>query len=166
MKKKLFENVSGNQFKLLTESFDAPEGTKLMREGLKKVFAAHKTAIPYKVLTNVGLGYIKSVTEAVKYALLEAQNLAPSFGFKDDEANQRFVKEDGERSDWDIGNSENGLSPMAGTRRTGGAESTREVEIGKEILEALQEPTSWGTSMDSMRQKIKILAMELIKISS
>ena len=41
MKQKLFENVGGNSFKLITESVDEVNpNTKLVREGLKKVFGA------------------------------------------------------------------------------------------------------------------------------
>jgi hypothetical protein len=160
-KKPLFENVGGNKFKLISESFEPPQGTKLMREGLKKVFSSAGDKIPYKALTNVGLGYIKSVTEAVKYALEESQQLAPSYGFKDDEANQQFVKEDGEMSDYDRGNYEN--EPTAPNTNASSPEEKREVQIGKEISKYVNQIYSQGYDQHSMAG-IAGLANELIRL--
>ena len=91
--KKLFENVGGNKFKLITESISEPiKGSDLVREGLKKVFANSDIEVSYHRLANVGLGYIKDITEAKKCAIQEAREIASDFGFQDDEYNQKFIK--------------------------------------------------------------------------
>lgn len=93
MKQKLFENVGGNQFKLITESVDEVNPkAKLVREGLKKVFGAGSRQLSYKKLQGVGLGYIKSVEEAKKTAIQEARELAKEYGYMDNESAQAFVK--------------------------------------------------------------------------
>ena len=96
--KKLFGNVGGNQFRLLTEGLDVtvkgPDGLELVKEGLKKVFTSGGDKISYNRLTNVGMGYIKDVTEAAKCALREAKDMADDFGYQDDASNKRFVKTD------------------------------------------------------------------------
>ena len=95
MKQKLFENIGGNQFKLITESIDEVNPkAKLVREGLKKVFGAGDKRLSYKKLQGVGLGYIKSVEEAKKTAIQEARILAKEYGYKDDEDQQYFDKSD------------------------------------------------------------------------
>ena len=49
MKKKLFENVSGNQFKLISESITETEPkSSLIRKGLKKVFSEGEEEYSYK----------------------------------------------------------------------------------------------------------------------
>jgi len=152
---KIFRNVGGNQFRLLTESItdDKPQGSNLVRAGLKKVFASSGPEISYKRLTNVGLGYIKNVTDASKCALREAQELAPEFGYKDDEQNSRFVK------------SEDITHPLTtnypSTNRTN-TEENREVQIGKEILQILNDITV--ESLSELAARIKILAQELVKM--
>lgn len=115
MKQKLFENVGGNTFKLITESVDEVNpNTKFVREGLKKVFGEGSKSLSYKKLQGVGLGYIKNVEEAKKTAIQEARVLAKEYGYMEDENSQRFVKED-----------ETDMSNTA---------EAREVQIGKEIL--------------------------------
>ena len=75
MKQKLFENVGGNTFKLITESVDEVNpNTKFVREGLKKVFGEGSKSLWYKKLQGVGLGYIKNVEEAKKTAIQEAES--------------------------------------------------------------------------------------------
>lgn len=93
MKQKLFENIGGNTFKLITEGVDEvnPQA-KLVREGLKKVFGAGSRQLSYKKLQGVGLGYIKSVEEAKKTAIQEARELAKEYGYVDNENAQAFVK--------------------------------------------------------------------------
>jgi len=148
MKQKLFENVGGNQFKLITESVEEENPkAKLVREGLKKVFGSGEKSLSYKRLQGVGLGYIKSVSEAQKTAIQEARILAKEYGYMDDENSQKFVKEDGEMSDYDRGNYENDFSKLDAqdsmsslAKRSpeetnmGSPEEKREVQIGKEIL--------------------------------
>ena len=88
---KLFEHISGNKFKLITESTDP--ASKLIREGLKKVFAAVEgNEISYQRVQGVGLGYIKDITDARKCALQEAREVAGEFGFEDCESDSKFVK--------------------------------------------------------------------------
>jgi hypothetical protein len=88
---KLFEHVSGNKFKLITESVDS--ASNLIREGIKKVFAAvDGNEISYQRVQGVGLGYIKDITEARKCALKEAREIASDCGFEDCESDSKFVK--------------------------------------------------------------------------
>lgn len=94
MKQKLFENVSGNQFKLITESVtERTPQEKLIREGLKKVFGAGHKELSYRRLHGVGMGYLKSVEEAKKTAIQEARTLAKEYGYVDNENAHAFVKE-------------------------------------------------------------------------
>jgi hypothetical protein len=92
---KLFENIDGNRFKLISESVsnDEPKSS-LVRKGLKKVFSEGEKEYSYKKLEGVGLGYIRDISEAKTCALREARELALEFGYKDDENNAKFVKED------------------------------------------------------------------------
>lgn len=92
MKKKLlFENVGGNQFKLNT-SLNDPKSI-LIREGLKKIFeSANGKPLTYKYISNIGMGYIKDVSEARKCALQEAIQIADDYGYINDETNSKFVK--------------------------------------------------------------------------
>jgi len=94
-KQKLFENVGGNQFKLITESIAVESNPKstLIREGLKKVFSNGGKKLSYTQLANIGMGYIKDVNEARKCAMQEARDLASEYGYIDNEDAQTFVKE-------------------------------------------------------------------------
>jgi hypothetical protein len=122
MKKKLFENINGNTFKLITEGIDEVNpNAKLVREGLKKVFGAGDKQLSYKKLQGVGLGYIKSVEEAKKTAIREARELAKEYGYMDNENAQEFVKEN-EPGDMTVP-PRNGESP----------EESQEVKIGNNI---------------------------------
>ena len=95
MKQKLFEHVGGNQFKLVTESVVAEANPKasLIREGLKKVFMNGGKKLSYTYMANLGMGYIKDVSEARKCAIQEARDLAPEYGYVDRADIQTFVKE-------------------------------------------------------------------------
>jgi hypothetical protein len=147
---KLFENVDGNQFKLISEgvSEDEPKSS-LVRKGLKKVFSEGEKEYSYKRLEGVGLGYIRSISEAKTCALQEARELALEFGYKDDENNAKFVKEDGH-----------------GESNVSNPEEKREVQIGKKIIELCK--LVGGHNLDYGRQKVvdKInkLAQELLNI--
>ena len=90
MKQKLFENTSGNHFKLIKESTDAK--SRYVREGLKKVFASAEGDISYNRIETVGLGYIRDISEAKKCALNEAREIAEDYGFVDNENHAKFVK--------------------------------------------------------------------------
>lgn len=89
--RKLFENVSGNQFRLITEGVVRSEST-LVQEGLKKVFASADKEISYQRLQNIGVAYIRDISDAPRIAIREARELASQFGYEDDEANAKFVK--------------------------------------------------------------------------
>ncbi len=133
--KKLFGNVGGNQFRLLTEGMevtvDRPQGTEQVREGLKKVLANGGSEISYHRLQNVGYGYIKDITTAAKCAIREARELAEEFGYKDDENNAKFVKEDGENV---RPKSMGGLSTVGSESDMSNPAEKREVQIGKELI--------------------------------
>lgn len=93
MKKKLlFENVGGNQFKLNT-SFIDPKLINI-REGLRKIFSsANGKILSHKYISNIGMGYIKDVSEARKCALQEAIQIADEYGYINDEENAKFIKQ-------------------------------------------------------------------------
>jgi len=92
MKTKLYENIGGNKFKLLAEAIN-PDRTKLVRAGIKKVFSTGDKEIPYYRLEGVGFGYIKDINTAKKCAIQESLDLAPEFGYENDEEEQKFVKQ-------------------------------------------------------------------------
>jgi hypothetical protein len=140
MKQKLFENIGGNTFKLITESVDEVNpNAKLVRSGLKKVFSTGDKKLSYKRLEGVGFGYIRSVEEAKKTAIQEARILAKEYGYVDNENAQAFVKED----EPDDGESE-----------------SREAQIGREIIRAIK-----GSPEPDLTHIMK-LAYELIQICS
>lgn len=162
MKQKLFENVGGNQFKLITESVEEVNPkAKLVREGLKKVFSSGDKKLSYKRLQGVGLGYIKSVEEAKKTAIQEARELAKEYGYMDNENAQAFVKEamTGE-----------GFQETSHDEVGSGASEKREVQIGTEITNIAWEigklvknsPEREGL-IEHLRQ-ITVLANELIAL--
>ena len=96
MKQRLFENINGNQFKLINEGAEnGISKESMVREGLRKVFLAGDSKLSYKRLEGVGLGYIRSVEEAKKTAVQEARVLAKEYGYVENEGSQAFVKEDG-----------------------------------------------------------------------
>ena len=94
MKKRLlFENVSGNQFKLTT-SIESHPKSGVIRKGLRKIFeSANGNPLTYKSLANIGMGYIKDVGEARKISLQEAIEIANEYGYVNDDQNSKFVKE-------------------------------------------------------------------------
>jgi len=92
MKTKLYENIGGNKFKLLVEAIN-PDRTELVRAGIKKVFSTGDKEISYYRLENVGFGYIKDVSTAKKCAIQESIDLAPEFGYENDEERAKFVKQ-------------------------------------------------------------------------
>ncbi len=159
MKQKLFESVSGNQFKLISENINGLTRESLVKEGVRKVFMNAGNKISYKHVQNVGLGYIKDVTDARKCAIQEARVLAKEYGFADNENTQTFVREDGEMSDYDRGEFENGRPPVSTPGH--GAEEQREIQIGKEILAALNNLNAASTS-GGLVAEIRKLAEELI----
>ena len=166
MKTKLFENVGGNKFKLLTEAMN-PDRTKSIRAGLKKVFTNTKKELSYDKVQNFGLGFIKDVSEARKCALQEARDIAPGLGFKDHPETGAFVKEN-DFSKLSAENPEDALAkvtpeegPEEGAEETDQSdpEEKREVQIGKEILSQVRMMTPPGNVA-----AITKLASELIKM--
>ena len=153
-KKKLFGNVGGNQFRLITEGMeynsDKPHGHEQVREGLKKVFSNGGKEISYQRLQYVGLGYIKDVTQAARCALREAKQLAEEFGYQDDENSQKFVKAYESHDESDMNN----------------PEETREVQIGNEILKLTQPLVNRISDEDWQKfvTPIQVLAKELIQM--
>ena len=150
MKQKLFKNVEGNSFRLITESItETVKGADLVREGLKKVFSAGGTQIPYRRLENVGLGYIKDVSEATKIALQESRILAKEYGYVDEEGSQSFIRET--------------PHPEANMANP---EEKREVQIGKTILDVIRELDGERDLANFSRGLLEIskLAEELLKM--
>ena len=92
------------------------------------------------------MGYIKSVEEAKKCALQEARELASEYGYMEDEGQQAFVKNE------DMCDPP-GIKP----------EERREVQIGKEILQALDNMNVASTS-GGLANDIRELAEELIAL--
>jgi hypothetical protein len=161
--KKLFENVEGNRFKLLTESVN---GEEYVISGLKKVFGSGLNEISYHRVEAVGLGYIKDVSTAQRISLQEAKRIAESFGYKDDETNAKFIKEedriDGPRNSLgvdpepeNIANHHNklGVDP----------EEKREVEIARQILQIIDSP-GMDRVMETEKGLLRTLAKELLQM--
>lgn len=106
-----------NLKKLLTEEVQPKkpklqESTDLVRSGLEKVFASGGPEISYRRLENVGLGYIRSVSDAFKCAIQESRKIAKSFGYKDDEVNAKFIKEDNDFGKMSAENPEDRLAQV------------------------------------------------------
>jgi len=150
MKTILFENVGGNQFKLLKESTNVNES--LVASGLKKVFMnAGTTPISYHRVEAVGMGYIKDITTAKRVALDEARILAKEYGYQDNENDAKFVKEAGIQT-----NPETDMSNPT---------EKKEVQIGEEILKCMTRISQpRGQGEEFAFERIRELANELIKI--
>jgi len=158
--KKLFENINGNQFKLITENTDDVPKSTLVREGLKKVLSSGGKELSYRQLETVGLGYIRNVEEAKKCALKEARELALEFGYSDKEGEQKFVKSEVPTNEFYSVDDETDMT---------NPEEKREVQIGHEILRLSNYLTILLKSVvpDMKNQtaaliKLKKLAQELI----
>ena len=166
MKQKLFENLGGNTFKLITESVveDNPKAS-LVREGLKKVFSAGDKSLSYKRLQGVGMGYIKSVEEAKKTAIQEARELAKEYGYVENENAQAFVKEDEhDRIDPDQKWDTVPQLPKHNETDMSNSEEAQEVQIGKEILSLISGVDGASTTQElyDVLTKIVPLAQKLI----
>lgn len=166
MKQKLFENIGGNTFKLITESVDEVNpNAKLVRSGLKKVFSAGDKTLSYKRLQGVGLGYIKSVEEAKKTAIQEARELAKEYGYMDNENAQAFTKEN-DFSKLDAQNPEHSLAKVRSDEpNMNSPKESREVQIGKEILSILDSP-GMDRVMETEKGQLRQLAQELVSMHS
>lgn len=170
MKTRLFENIGGNKFKLLTESQNVNES--LVASGLKKVFMNAGNKISYNQVESVGMGYIKDIPTAKRFALDEARILAKEYGYKDSEDDARFVKdsantrplkEDGEVSNYENGNRMVGTHKKSGETDMNNPEEKREVEIGKEMLSIIDSP-GMDRVMETEKGKLRSLAQELIEM--
>lgn len=150
-KQKLFENVGGNNFRLITENVEESK-SKLVREGLRKVFGGGKQQITYQFVQNVGLGYIKDVNEARKCALEEARIVAKECGYMEDEAQAKFVKEE------DFHDETNAAPSYDNKSR-----EQREVQIGKAILLNISYIRDGENSSNAI-DDIEKLAQELIQM--
>lgn len=154
--KKLFENISGNSFKLLTENtvpsnngMEKVKGADVLREGLRKVFSQGNPEITYFSVQNMGLGFIKDVSQAKLSALQESRELALEHGYVDDSENAKFVLK--EHDETNMNN----------------PEEKREVQIGKEIKSlydiCVQNTTNDEILLQSLN-RINELATELIRM--
>lgn len=145
---KIFENIHGNQFKLINENINRDH--ELLREGLRKIFEDFASEISYPAVQNMGWGYIKEVGQATRIALREARKLALEYGYSDDEANQKFVKSEETHSETDMSN----------------PEEAQEVQIAKEILNVIDEHLGHDLHPYHAEgvDKIKILAQKLLTI--
>jgi hypothetical protein len=66
-------------------------------DGLKKLFQSGKSVITIDDIDKVGMSHIKDVDKAIKYAVEQAWDIAPNYGYEYDERNNRFVKKTGDR---------------------------------------------------------------------
>ncbi len=171
--KKLFENITGNSFKLLSEAREISEG--LVASGVKKVFMNSGNApISYHRIESVGLGYIKDINTAKKVALQEARELMKEFGYKDSEEESKFIKDspnvrqmkENDFSKLSAENPEHTLAkrssnePVDKEMDMSNPEERREVEIGKEILKICNEHLPYSEPVKTIER----LAEELIKM--
>ena len=158
MKKPLFTNVGGNQFKLLTESIDnGLDKTELVRSGLKKVFSAGGKELSYHRIGGIGLGYIKSVSEARKTALQEAREIASEYGYVDNPDQNKFIKEVGWHDEESYKHSHGDEADMSQP------EESREIQIGKEIIQVIESP-GMDQAMETEKGRLRKLAQELIQM--
>lgn len=151
MKKQLlFENVDGNQFKLNTNYIDSNSKAGLIREGLKKVFqSANGKSLTYTYVANIGMGYIKDVSEARKCALQEARYIAETFGYTEDVDKEMFVKEN-----------DANITPPDST-------PIDPVQIGQQILHTIEEYLQHDLHPyhEQGVEKIRKLAQQLVQLS-
>lgn len=126
----------------------------LVRKGLEKVFESSDGDISYRRLENVGLGYIKNVSEAIKIAVKESRKLAEKYGYSDNEIREIFIKTPVKEE-----HSETNMS---------NPEEKQEVQIGNQIKELSWSLTSPKvTDLTIIKQglvKIHALAEQLLSI--
>ena len=176
----LFKKTGNNKFQLLTENTTTQPKTNeviQLSNGLKKIFCEEGiTEVSYNRVQNMGFGFIKDIHSAKLVALEESRILAEEFGYRDDVDNAKFIKEDGEVSDYDRASAENPTSQPAPspeeltTGKNAGwsskSEEKREVQIGKEIINKTQilvnkiSEEDWGKYVTP----IQALANELIQM--
>jgi hypothetical protein len=158
---------------LLTEQVEpkqkVQEASDHVRSGLEKVFSAGEKVISYRRVENVGLGYIRSVSEAIKCAVHESRPLAAKYGYKDDEVNEKFIKEENDFSKLSAENPEHsmakvgpGESPHDETDMSN-PEEKREVQIAREILVVIDSP-GMDRVMETEKGKLRQLAQQLLQM--
>jgi hypothetical protein len=150
MKKRLFENVNGNTFKMLKENTESkPMHEAVVASGLKKVFENAKSKVTYKQVEAVGFGYIKDLTEAKNTAMKEARILAKEFNFKENEETGVFVKE----------------TETHPTQPNDEVAEQKEVRIGEQIIALIDNHIKKHGSAGRLGE-IKKLAEDLIELHS
>lgn len=168
-----------NLKQLLTET-KQPKKALLMesadhvRSGLEKVFGSGDAEISYRRCENVGLGYIKSISEAFKVAMTESRKVAKSFGYRDVESEMKFIKEENDFSKLDAQSPESAMAkqsseemPDSHETDMSNPEERTEVEIANEIISIIDSINDWENEGEENMQKgmkIKSLAQELLKI--
>lgn len=166
-----------NLKRLLTEQVEPKqkiqEAADHVRSGLEKVFSSGDSQISYRRVENVGLGYIRSVSEAIKVAVQESRQLASKYGYKDDEANEKFIKEENDFSQLSAENPAHAGAKIASNEEPhdetdmSNPEENREVQIAKRLLtlasqaEGNQRNKPEGSAISN---EIKELAQELLKM--
>jgi len=167
-----------NLKKLLTEEIKKEpimEQSDHVRNGLEKVFAAGNKEISYRMAENVGLGYIKSITEAIKCAIQESRKLAKKYGYKDNELNEKFIKEDNDFNQLSAENPEHSMAKVGSNELPhdnhdetdmSNPEEKREVQIAREILHLISQSDGGSSANEfySILSKIVPLAQELLQI--
>lgn len=163
-----------NLKKLLTEQVEpkqkVQEAADHVRSGLTKVFSAGEKEIPYRRVENVGLGYIRSVSEAIKCAVYESRQLASKYGYKDDQLKEMFVKESNDFSQLSAENPEHSMAKMSPEEMPhhdemdmSNPEESREVQIAREILVVIDSP-GMDRVMETEKGKLRQLAQQLLQI--
>jgi hypothetical protein len=166
-----------NLKKLLTENTVAakPQLTESdhVHNGLHKVFGAGDPEISVRRCENVGLGYIKNISEAIKIANVEAQKVAKIYGYRLDEAKAKFIKEDNDFTKLDAQSPESAQAKVTPDEQPHDEtnmdepEEKAEVRIGNEILNLtakLRTAVEADHEAQSAVTQIQALAKELLSI--
>lgn len=133
--KKLLTETKQTKKALLMESADH------VRSGLEKVFGSGDREISYRRCENVGLGYIKSISEAFKVAMTESRKVAKNFGYRDDESQCKFIKEEQDFSNLDAQSPESSMAKMSPEEMPhdetdmSNPEERKEVDIANELID-------------------------------
>jgi hypothetical protein len=164
-----------NLKQLLTENTVAskPQLTEAdhVHNGLHKVFGAGDPEISVNRCENVGLGYIKNISEAFKVAKNEALKVAKIYGYRLDEDQAKFVKENAnDFSKLDAQNPTSALAKMTPDEHPDAAkpaqEEKSEVQIGNEILNIIEEGLQFDLHPAHAKDVIRIkeLAEKLLQM--
>lgn len=117
------------------------EAADHVHNGLQKVFSAGDKEISYHRCERVGLGYIKSISEAMEVSAREARKIAKIYGYRDDSFHQKFIKEDNHFGKIDAQSPEGALAKQTSDEHPhhdetdmSNQEENREVQIARELL--------------------------------